>query len=337
MYNNNRWRCILEIREDKIRPHRIAKLDKIFHENDFVTAKKIMTTFEVCKRTVQRDIEFLRDRYDAPIGYKKNKGYYYTDKTFALKNLSLREGELFVITSILPLMEQYKNTPLEKSFKKIAERISESFSDEIIINSGFINEGIRFISDPLPNIEGEIFNSVLDAIIKKITIEMEYISLKRNYFERRMIDCYKIICQKGNWYVLGLEKDSKKIKTFSLSRMKNVLMTEKHFTIPSNFNVENYIDPHFGVWNNKNEPTEYEFIFAKEIGLYISERTWWPGQVIKQNDDGTVYLKFKTNQEQEIRNWVRSWGNLVRVLSPKKLQKELIENATQVLSMYKKK
>ena len=38
-------------------------LDRLFHENDFLTVEKIMSTFEVCKRTVQRDIDFLRDRY----------------------------------------------------------------------------------------------------------------------------------------------------------------------------------------------------------------------------------------------------------------------------------
>lgn len=158
---------MLKNRENKIRPHRIAMLDKMFHENDYVTIKKIIEKFEISKRTAERDIVFLRDRYGAPIKEKRNIGYYYTDKTFALKNLSLTEGELFAVTSILPLMEQYKNTPLENSFKKIAEKISDDFSDEIIINSSFINEGIRFISDPLPNIKEETFNSVFDAIVKK--------------------------------------------------------------------------------------------------------------------------------------------------------------------------
>lgn len=154
-------------REEKIRSHRIVMLDRLFHENDFLTVEKIMSTFEVCKRTVQRDIDFLRDRYQAPISKIRGKGYYYSDKTFALKNFSLTEEEMFAITSILPLMEQYKNTPLENSFKNIAIKLKELFPEEILINSSFINDSIKLISDPLPKIDEKIFSYVFDSIIKK--------------------------------------------------------------------------------------------------------------------------------------------------------------------------
>lgn len=324
-------------REEKIRSHRIVMLDRLFHENDFLTVEKIMSTFEVCKRTVQRDIDFLRDRYQAPISKIRGKGYYYSDKTFALKNFSLTEGEMFAITSILPLMEQYKNTPLENSFRNIAIKLKELFPEEILINSSFINDSIKLISDPLPKIDEKIFSYVFDSIIKKISVEGEYISLKRNGYEKKLFDCYKLVCQKGNWYALAYEHKSQEIKIFSLSRMKNIKMTNFSFTIPQDFNIENYVDLYFGIWNNKTKPVEYELLFAKEIALYIREREWHPKQVIRHNADGTVYLKFKSNQDQEIKNWVRSWGNLVTVLSPKKLKDELVENAKKVLLIYTKK
>ncbi len=51
------------------------------------------TRLEVCRRTVQRDIEFLRDRLSAPLIFDpESNGYAYGDPAFRLPFLTLSEG-----------------------------------------------------------------------------------------------------------------------------------------------------------------------------------------------------------------------------------------------------
>ena len=78
---------------------------------------------EVSRSTIMRDIAFLTDQYRAPLEYDaEHGGYHFTDKTFFVKREMLSEAELLTVATMLPLMDQYKNTPLEDSFKSVYEK-----------------------------------------------------------------------------------------------------------------------------------------------------------------------------------------------------------------------
>ena len=118
---------------------------------------------------------------------------------------------------------------------------------------------------------------------------------------------YKVICQKGNWYVFGFCHKHQKFMVYSLSRMKDLIL----------------LDPNVGIWNNDVEPIKIELLFSKEINTYILERTWHKDQDCKQNDDGSVYLSFTSNQTQELKYWIMSFGSAVKVLSPETLREDI--------------
>ena len=77
-------------REDKFRTHRIIQIDEDIRSGIYPGIQFLMEKYGVSRRTILRDIEFLRDRYQAPIECDRTrKGYYYTDPTFAIKNVLL--------------------------------------------------------------------------------------------------------------------------------------------------------------------------------------------------------------------------------------------------------
>ena len=84
----------------------------------------------------------------------------------------LTEGELFAVHTILPLMEEYKNTPLESTFKSIISKMMDLLPNKVEINSPINKNDIYFIKDPLPEISEEIFTSVFNAIHQNKSIEL---------------------------------------------------------------------------------------------------------------------------------------------------------------------
>ena len=322
-------------REEKFKTHRIIQIEKSIRNGEYPSIQKMAEYHGVSIRTIKRDIEFLRDRYNAPVEYDKNRnGYYYTDPTFMIQNVLLTEGDLFTVSTIMPLMEQYKNTPLENSFKNIMEKVSEMLPNQVNVNTSFLNEDISFISDPLPKIESEVFETIFKSIKLKQTIEFEYRSVAKTDYSNKKIDCYKVICQKGNWYVLGLSHNKNEVRIYALSRMQNVNLIEETFEIPQDFDLNNYVDLSFGIWNNKEEPVEYELLFDSEINTYVLEREWHTNQTVEQNADGSVLLKFKSNQKQQVLSWVLSFGEAVKVLNPPELIEKVKEEIKESLKKY---
>lgn len=71
-------------RQIKINNWRIVKIDELLQSGRWYTAKEIAKSIEdgsYSSRTIQRDIEYMRDTLNAPIE-SDSRGYHYTEKNF---------------------------------------------------------------------------------------------------------------------------------------------------------------------------------------------------------------------------------------------------------------
>jgi len=323
-------------RDEKVKSLRIIEIDNLIRSGVYPNSTTLQKKFEVSRATIMRDLDFLRDRYQAPLEYDNSRnGYYYTDPTFFIQSVMLSEGELFTVSTIMPLLEQYKNTPLESSFRNILQKVTSMLPDQVSVDTSLLNHEFSFISDPLPAIEENVFNCVFQCLRTKKSMAFEYRKISSQEYEKRILHPYHVICQKGNWYILGHSESTDDIRVYALSRIKDPVSTDKPFTIPADFKLENHIDQSFGIWINKEAPVKIELLFDSTVNTYILERTWHATQTIRQNDDGSVYLSFSSNQMQETLHWVMSFGSAVKVLNPPELADKICTETKKMLNLYK--
>lgn len=84
-------------------------------------------------------------------------------------------------------------------------------------------------------------------------------------------------------------------------------------------------------------PQKYkvELMISKEIGTFALERSWNSNQVIKQNEDGSVYVSFETTQLPEVKRWVLGQGKTVKVLGPDLLIEQILNELQDVNDLYR--
>ena len=349
-------------REDKVRTHRLLQMDKWIISGSYPSIEKMRAEYGVSRRTVLRDIEFLRDRYKAPLEYDKERGgYYYTDPAFMIQNVFLTEGDLFTVSTVMPLLEQYKNTPLEDSFRRIMAKIAEMLPRQVSVDASFLNKDVSFISDPLPKIEPRIFEAVFKALRSRRVARFDYKSSGSSVYKKKTFDAYHVVCQKGSWYVIGFDhdavydkggakkagkKDGQKssaskaakkgaVRIYALSRIRSVELLAERFVVDKDFDLEKSIDLSFGVWNNPEPPEEFEILFEPRLANYVTEREWHKSQKIKANKDGSVTLKFKSNQKEIVLSWVMGFGSSAKVIKPAWLAEQIRSDAKRVAALYK--
>ena len=210
-------------------------------------------------------------------------------------------------------------------------KITDMLPANVSVDSYFINDEIKFISDPLPKIEESVFNTAFKALRLKKTLKLQYRTISTQEYSERTFDPYHVICQKGSWYVIGYNHEKGSVRVYTMARMKDLQLTDETFKIPADFKIEDHIDLSFGIWNSTQEIYHIELQFEKNVSTLILERTWHKNQTIKQNKDGSVYLSFDTNQIEETLHWILQFCGYVKVLNPPILKEKMIEAAERIL------
>lgn len=319
-------------------PHMMENLMKMEHairSGSYPNATDLGKLIEKSYKTASRYLEVLRNDYHAPIEFDPHKnGYYYTDENFFIQNVMLKEGELLTISTIIPMLEQYKNTPMEKNFRSIMEKITDMLPDDVSVDSSLINDEIHFISDPLTKLQNGVFEAVLHATKLHKTLEFQYKAAQNKDYEFREFDPYHIICQKGSWYIIGYSYHAKDIRLYAMPRIIDAKVSERTFRIPSDFKLEKHIDPSFGIWNTTTPDFKVEVLFDPVMKTYVLERDWHKNQTVIENEDGSVLLSFETNQIDQTVRWVLQFGWAAKVINPPELIEEVKKTARQILDKY---
>ena len=74
--------------EEKVRINRVLMIDEAIRFGSYPSIAKLAEKAEVNERTIERDIEYLRNMYEAPIEYDRTRrGYYYSKQNFFIKSI----------------------------------------------------------------------------------------------------------------------------------------------------------------------------------------------------------------------------------------------------------
>ena len=167
--------------EEKVKSRRILRIDEALRSGKKVTLASLVKRCEgVSARTIQRDIEFMRDFNNAPIIYdRETRSYRYSGPNFFIKTVQMTEGELFSVALFDRLLEQYRNTPLENNLRNVFRKIIAGMPDEITIDSSFLENRTTFIPDQGPKIEPGVFSEIFEALKRHKTLEFEYRPLQK--------------------------------------------------------------------------------------------------------------------------------------------------------------
>nr|WP_318741931.1 YafY family protein [uncultured Treponema sp.] len=324
-----------DTRNNKVQRYRLLQIDEEIRSGKFPNATSLSKKIEVSSRTIQRDIEYMRDMYNAPIEFDAYKnGYYYTEENFYIKSVPLSEGELFSVALFDQLLEQYRNTPLENDLRSVFKKIEMSLPNKITLDSSFLQNQITFIPDQMGTINSENFSKIFSALKNRHVLDFEYRPLQKTTWMTRRINPLHAVCQKGNWYVMGFCHDKKDIRVFNFSRMQNVTESKEEFDIPEDFNPDKYFDKEIGIWLSATKKYTVELLISAEIGTFALERSWNKNQKIEQREDGSVWVSFETTQLPEVKRWVLGQGKTVKVLGPDELIAQVKEEVAAVLGMY---
>src|SRR5271157_4876815 len=315
---------------------RILLIDSAVRRREWPNARTLARELEVTRRTIQRDLAFMRRR-QAPLKFDSvRNGWHYTDPAYRFPYFEATEGELVALLISAQVMDQYRGTPFEQDLRKALAKISRSLPDSIEVPLDELASCLSVLPRVRTTYDPEIFRVLVRAVSHSRQLSMVYWTASRNETQRRTIDPYDLVlAPDDDWCLIGHCHLRNAIRLFKVQRVRSVVETDVCFSRPPGFRARDYMAETFGTIRGDGD---YHVVlrFTQAFAGIIREKEWHPGQVLEPQPDGTLILRLHINDLRLIKRWVMYWGPDCEVLEPEELIAMVVSDLQAVGRIYQR-
>jgi proteasome accessory factor B len=302
---------------------RMMRLHEKLKAGSFPNCRTLADELEVSTKTIQRDIDFMRDRLGLPIEYDQlHFGFFYSQPVSSFPSIEVSEGEVVALYVAQKTLELYRGTPFEKRLKSAFEKISEGLRDKIEFQWGDVDAAISFRGLGTSVADLDLFNNLSRAVLDSHEVAFEYKKLGGVRHEQRRVQPYHLGCVENQWYLFGFDLARQQIRTFALPRMRNLTTTKMRFRRPPEFSITSHLGESFGVFQGSAKH-RVRLRFDAFAARLVIEREWHSTQKIKNLPGGEIELSMTLGSLEEVERWVLSWGAHAKALEPAALVNRL--------------
>ncbi|MGI8891127.1 MAG: helix-turn-helix transcriptional regulator [Chthoniobacterales bacterium] len=315
---------------------RMMQLHAQLQARTFPNCRKLAEELEVSSKTIQRDIDFMRDRLGLPIEYDQlHFGFVYTEPVTSFPNVEVSEGEIVALFVAQKALQQYKGTPFEAPLKAAFQKIGDGLKDKISFTWSELDSSISFRSAGRSLSDIEVFETVSRAVLRSEELEFRYRKLRSSRFEARRVRPYHLGCVENQWYLFAFDLERQQLRTFALPRVRDPQPTGAHFRRPADFSINRFLDSSFGVFRGEGKNL-VRIRFDSFAAQLVRERVWHPSQKIRSLPNEELELRLQLGSLEEIERWILSWGEHATVVAPQKLIERMHATARHLATIYAK-
>lgn len=300
---------------------RMKRLFDLLKENRFPNCQQLATSLEVSAKTIQRDIEVMRDQLGLPIAYEAQEhGYHFTEEVHEFPTVQVTQGELLALLVAQKAIEQYRGTPyhaqLETAFAKLLAPLGEM--------AGYApsNETVSFKVNAPAVHELATFDHLGRALAEQIEVGFDYRKPGQSHPAPRRVQPLHLAHRDGRWYLIGHDLDRAAMRTYALGRIADVTFSTRWFDRPKNFSVDRYFASALGVMTG-TENHQVRLRFSQLAADHVRDRYWHESQEFHELPDGRLELTLRLADLIEVERLVLQWGGHAEALAPPELRTRL--------------
>jgi len=298
------------------------------------SAGDLATELEVSKRTIFRDLNMLELAH-IPYYFDPATGGYRISRHFFLPPINLTLAEALSMLAITGRLEGARDVPLLGHGTRAAVKLESSLPQSIRDYVGSVLDKLTISLGPLADHKGldGTFDELSGAVVDRRICELFYHSLYEQSDIYLTVKPLKLLFMGRAWYLIADSRTHGEVRTFKLSRIKELTVTKR--TFPKSCDVD--LDEYFGnAWNMIPEGCDYKvhLHFAPKVATNVAEVRWHKTQVAEFRSDGSLDYRVTVDGLGEIAWWILGYGDQAEVISPPALRRHIADVAKSVVSRY---
>ena len=314
---------------------RLLALDEKIRRGEYPNCTTFAREWEVSTKSIQRDVEFLRDSLGAPIEYDPDRrGFSYTDAGWRLGPIELSESDLLQLAVAERMAAQYRGTPISPALERLFEKLRSALPGKTRIDPIDVHARFSFHGHPVREVPKAIWRTVARALRDGRLFRVAYRRYGASTPRNHAINPVHLASLDGEWMLVGQIRGRDDLTLFALSRMEHAALARGPAERVA-FDPEQFFANRFARFvGGSADPHEIIVRFSAQAAPGVLERTWHPRQTLLKQADGTVVLRFPAPALFEVQRWALQWGGDAEVLGPPELRRAVAREATRLRALY---
>jgi predicted DNA-binding transcriptional regulator YafY len=176
----------------------------------------------------------------------------------------------------------------------------------------------------------EIVARLTDASLLRRRVEMTYHSVSSGRTKSYVVEPLRLTAADGGMYVSAFVPVYDELRHFAVERIKTLAILDEVFEMRA-LPPEPFANS-IGAFSGRPELVEIEF--DSEIACYVTSREWHRSQDISVREDGSILMRLCVSNDHPLRTWILGFGGAARVVAPKSLAREILEEAEMTRERY---
>ena len=309
-----------------------------------VSFAELMAELGVSRATLKRDLEYLRERMNAPIVYDRaSNGYRFATPAgngareggaaHELPGLWFSECEIHALLTMHQLIQGLdEGGVLARHLQPLLERLhgmlgtSENESRELM-------RRVKISSPARRPVAPRHFEIIGSALTRRQRVQMSYWVRSRQEETERVVSPQRLVHYRSTWYLDGWCHGSERLRRFALDAVRAVLPLDQRARDVGLKTVEAEFDAGYGIFTG-GKLQWATLRFTPEAAQWVAHEQWHPAQEATVESDGALTLRLPYAEATELAMDVLRHGPQVRVLKPASLAALVAQHLKDAAGQY---
>lgn len=311
------------------RTERFYKIELLIRNHGGVSFRTLREALEVSPATLKRDLQYLRDRLDAPIVYDRGDDVYRFEAEAAPRGAShelpgiwFSEAEIHALLTMHQLIAGLDaDGVLGRHLQPMQDKLDAMLGADAA-EARQMMQRVRIVSAAGRPVPSRYFELVGSALLKRRRIRMRYLTRSKGTTSQRDVSPLRLVHYRSTWYLDAWCHRSDALRRFALDAIEEAQVLEQSAKSVAMKTIEAEFDGAYGIFSGKAARWA-TLVFDAGVARWVSKEVWHADQRARWLGDGRYELRVPYADDTELLMDVLRHGEHVEVVAPRELRATL--------------
>jgi predicted DNA-binding transcriptional regulator YafY len=320
------------------RTERFYRIEMLIRNRALVSFEALQCDLEVSRATLRRDLQYLRERLDAPIVYDRaDNGYRFDGATrqrsHELPGLWFSDKEIHALLTMHQLIQGLEaEGVLGRHLQPLLDKLHGMLgADDMAARE--LMQRVNIVAAARRPVSARHFELIGSALLERRRVELLYFTRARGSESRREVSPQRLTHYRNTWYLDAWCHLNQGLRRFALDAVRAAAALPQRAREVPLAKVRAELDGGYGVFTGRKLKWA-TLHFGADAARWVATEQWHPRQRTRWLDDGSLELRLPYADSTELSMDVLRHGDQVRVVAPKELVSLVAQRLRRAAACY---